>query len=228
MSPASARDFVRLARRSSARAASSPMCWRTWSRSISPSAAGVEADWSTSSMRSSWPSCEARSVARLMLIGPSPLKSYDCCQPASGTARWRFWARRSTCQRRSMSSRTESISARSWACCSGDIEFHTAWAAAMRSASCSRSSSRVLGSPGNMSPYCAMKSSKLGSSSSPRSRCSSILLRASYASRMRAICSGLMLESASDVPSKNVSAISRRSSSTSSSKRSRASEDTKS
>ena len=45
---------------------------------------------------------------------------------------------------------------------------------------------------------------------------------------MRAICSGLMLESASDAPSKNVSAISRRSSSTSSSKRSRASEDTKS
>ena len=43
ISPASASDLVRLARRSRARAASSPMCCRTWSRSISPRAAGVEA-----------------------------------------------------------------------------------------------------------------------------------------------------------------------------------------
>ena len=43
-----------------------------------------------------------------------------------------------------------------------------------------------------------------------------------------AICSGSMLDSASEAPSKKVSAISRRSSSTSSSKRSRASEETKS
>ena len=45
---------------------------------------------------------------------------------------------------------------------------------------------------------------------------------------MRAISSGTMFESASEAPSKKVSTISLRSSSTSSSKRSRASDDTKS
>ena len=67
-----------------------------------------------------------------------------------------------------MSSRTASIRPRNCACCSGDMEFHTAWAAAMRSASCSNSSSRLSGLPGNMSPYCSMNCSKLGLSSSPR------------------------------------------------------------
>ena len=116
-------------------------------------------------MLSSCPSWDARSVARDRLIGPSPSKEYERCQPASGTARWRFWARRSTCQRRSMSSSTASIRLRSCACCSGESEFHTAWAAAMRSASCSSSSSRVDGLPGNMSPNCSMNCSKLGSRS---------------------------------------------------------------
>ena len=179
MKPSSASDLVSLASRSRARAASSPMWFRTWSRSISLRAAGEEADCSRSSMLSSCPSCEARSVARDRLIGPSPSKSYERCHPASGTARCRFWARRSTCQRRSMSSSTASIRLRSWACCSGESEFHTACAAAMRSASCSSSSSSVDGLPGNMSPYCSMNCSKLGSSSSPRSRCSSIWFSAS-------------------------------------------------
>ena len=74
MSPASASDLVRLASRSSARAASSPMWFLTWSRSISPSAAGVEADCSMSSMRSSWPSWVARSVASVQAHGSFALK----------------------------------------------------------------------------------------------------------------------------------------------------------
>ena len=63
-----------------------------------------------------------------------------------------------------------------------------AWAAAMRAASCSKSSSRSAGLPGNRSPNCSMNDSNDGSIASPASRCSIIRLRASNASRMWASC----------------------------------------
>ena len=54
-----------------------------------------------------------------------------------------------------------------------------AWAAAIWAASCSRSSSRSFGFPGNMSPNFSMNDSNDGSMGSPASRCSIIRLRAS-------------------------------------------------
>ncbi len=77
-----------------------------------------------------------------------------------------------------------------------------AWAAAIRSASCSSSSSRFWGFPGNMSPNCSMNCSKLGSMGSPASRCSSILLSALMPSRMCWSWAGSGEDIASDMPSK--------------------------
>ena len=65
------------------------------------------------------------------------------CSPGKAPCRWR--PRRSTCHRRSMSSRSWAERAWSWARCSGVSEFMNACMAAICRAICSSSSSRVRG-----------------------------------------------------------------------------------
>ena len=90
-----------------------------------------------------------------------------------------------------MSCITWSLNAWSSARCSGLSEAINRLSAAIRRAICSSSSSRVRGSPGNRSPYRALKSSKAGWVSSPRARASIRPFSSATMSRIRASCSGV-------------------------------------
>jgi hypothetical protein len=96
-----------------------------------------------------------------------------------------------------MSSSSWSDSACSCARCSGVIELSIAWAAAIRRAITSSSSSRLCGSSGKKSPKRSMNPSKSGVS--PRARCSSMALSAAIMSFIRARSSGDMAPTAPDI-----------------------------
>ena len=83
-------------------------------------------------------------------VGPAEGHSRSHCSP--GNAARRLPAKRSICQERSMSLSSSSMSPWSWERWPAVMEASIAEAAAIRWASCSSSSSRSWGSPGNRSP----------------------------------------------------------------------------
>ncbi len=107
-------------------------------------------------------------------LNPYPPRSH----PAWGNAWRRLAPRRSTCQRRSMSSSSASDRPCSWARCSGVMELSRFCMAAIWRASCSSSSSSVAGDSGKKSPNWFMNCSKASVVSWPRWRISSISFRA--------------------------------------------------
>ncbi len=135
------------------------------------------------------PSCSATEAAWEKDEPSWPRMRCARCQSISGVASRRLETNRFIEKFSSMFCIISSKSERSSPCCSAERELNIASAAAARSAIMRMTSSK-FSAPGKKSPYFSMKSSNVGSSSSPRRSCSIIVDSASIMSRERASSSG--------------------------------------